>query len=77
MNFFGLVSSLLPLGTAGIIAGVVPLNDYAVVPVMLDLHRHLRAGRTLAEALRDVRCGPLVDPVQQATTVSLVAFGAA
>ena len=44
-ELLGLVSSLLPLGTAGIIAGVVPLNDYAVVPVMTDLHRHLRAAR--------------------------------
>ena len=34
-ELLGLVSSLLPLGTAGIIAGVVPLNDYAVVPMMV------------------------------------------
>jgi tetratricopeptide (TPR) repeat protein len=75
-ELLGLVSSLLPLGTAGIIAGVVPLNDDAVVPVMLDIHRHLRAGRTLAEALQSVRRAPVVDPIQQATTLSLVAFGA-
>ena len=42
-ELLGLVSSLLPLGTAGIIAGVVQLNDDAIVPVMADLHRHLRA----------------------------------
>ena len=81
-ELLGLVSSLLPLGTAGIIAGIVPLNDYAVVPVMTDLHRHLRVGQTLAEALRAVRCGPeagcgpRADPLQQATAVSLVALGA-
>jgi len=81
-ELLGLVSSLLPLGTAGIIAGNVPLNDYAVVPVMTDLHRHLRVGQTLAEALRAVRCGPeagcgpRADPLQQATAVSLVALGA-
>jgi hypothetical protein len=63
-------------GTAGIIAGIVPLNDHAVVPVMLDLHRHLQVGRTLAEALHGVRRGPVADPVQHATTASLVAFGA-
>ena len=43
-ELLGLVSSLLPLGTAGIIAGVVPLNDQAVVPLMVDLHQ-LPAGR--------------------------------
>ena len=31
-ELLGLVSSLLPLGTAGIIASVVPLNDSATVP---------------------------------------------
>jgi len=75
-ELLGLVSSLLPLGTAGIIAGVVALNDEAVVPVMLDTHRYLRAGQTLAEALHSVRSGPVTDPIQQATALSLVALGA-
>ena len=34
---------------------VVPLNDQAVVPLMVDLHRHLRAGQTLAESVYHVR----------------------
>jgi CHAT domain-containing protein len=76
-ELLGLVSSLLPLGTAGIIASVVALNDEAVVPAMLDLHRHLRAGRTLAEALQGIRCGPGADPLQQAIPMSLLALGAA
>ena len=42
-ELLGLVSSLLPLGTAGIVAATLPLNDQAVVPVMVSLHRHLRA----------------------------------
>jgi CHAT domain-containing protein len=75
-ELLGLASSLLPLGTSGIVAGVVPLNDYAVVPVMLDLHQHLRAGRGLAEALHRVRCAPVVDQIQQATALALVALGA-
>jgi tetratricopeptide (TPR) repeat protein len=74
-ELLGLVSSLLPLGTAGIIAGVVPLNDHAVVPVMADLHRHVRAGQTLAEALHAVRRAFADDPVQQATAISLIALG--
>jgi CHAT domain-containing protein len=74
-ELLGLVSSLLPLGTAGIIAGVVPLNDHAIVPVMTELHRHLQADRPLAEALHAVRCALITDQVQQATAMSLVALG--
>ena len=76
-ELLGLVSSLLPLGTAGIIAAVVPLNDHAVVPVMVDLHTHLREGQNLAESLYRVRRGLADDPIQQATALSLVTLGAA
>lgn len=76
-ELLGLVSSLLPLGTAGLVASVVPLNDYAVVPVMLELHRCLRAGRSLAESMHAVRSGRVADPIQQATAVSLISLGAA
>jgi tetratricopeptide (TPR) repeat protein len=75
-ELLGLVSSLLPLGTAGIIAAIVPLNDQAVVPLMVDLHRRLRAGQSLAESLYGVRCALADDPVQQATAASLVTLGA-
>jgi tetratricopeptide (TPR) repeat protein len=73
-ELLGLVSSLLPLGTAGIIAAIVPLNDQAVVPMMVDLHRFLRAGQTLAESVYHVR-RRVTDPVQQATAASLVTLG--
>ena len=76
-ELLGLVSSLLPLGTAGIIAGIVPLNDQALVPLMVDLHRCLRAGQTSAESLHSVRLALADDPVQHATAMSLVSLGAA
>jgi tetratricopeptide (TPR) repeat protein len=76
-ELLGLVSSLLPLGTAGIVAGLMPLNDQALVPLMVDLHGHLRAGQTLAESLYRVRRALRDDPVQYATAASLVALGAA
>jgi tetratricopeptide (TPR) repeat protein len=76
-ELLGLVSSLLPLGTAGIIASIVPLNDEAVVPLMVDLHRHLQAGRNLAESIYHVRWGSTDDPVYRATAMSLVSLGAA
>lgn len=75
-ELLGLVSSLLPLGTAGIAAAVVPLNDVAVVPLMVMLHRHLRAGYSLAESLRRVRAEAAGDPVQHAAAVSLLTLGA-
>jgi hypothetical protein len=76
-ELLGLVSSLLPLGTAGIIAAIVPLNDQAVVPIMVDLHRYLRSGQTLAESIYRVRRGLGDDPVGQATAASLLTLGAA
>ena len=76
-ELLGLVSSLLPLGTAGIVAAPLPLNDRAVVPVMVGLHRQLRAGRTLGESLCAVRRDLSGDPVRRATAASLVALGAA
>ena len=76
-ELLGLVSSLLPLGTAGIIAAIVPLNDVAAVPTMLELHRQLRAGQSLAGALHHVQREQADDPVMHATAASLVALGAA
>lgn len=75
-ELLGLVSSLLPLGTAGIVAGVVPLNDHAIVPLMIDLHGSLRAGLSLAESLRAIRCDCAGDPARQGAALSLIALGA-
>jgi tetratricopeptide (TPR) repeat protein len=75
-ELLGLVSSLLPLGTAGIVASVVPLNDDAVVPVMVNLHQCLRAGQDLAESLCSVRRAATGHPLQHAAALSLLTFGA-
>jgi tetratricopeptide (TPR) repeat protein len=72
----GLASSLIPLGTAAIVASVVPVNDAAVVPLMIALHRELRSGASLAEALRDARQGVQGDPVAKATGLAFVCLGA-
>jgi CHAT domain/Tetratricopeptide repeat len=76
-ELLGLAASLLPLGTAAILAAVVPVNDQAVLPVMADVHRCLRAGETIAQALRNARLSCGSDPIQQATATSLLALGAA
>lgn len=71
----GLASSLIPLGTAAIVASVVPVNDLAVVPLMIALHRQLRGGASLAEALRDARRRCQSDPVAAATGWSFICLG--
>jgi tetratricopeptide (TPR) repeat protein len=75
-ELLGLASALIPLGTAGIAASVVPVNDAAAVTVMTDLHRELCQGADLAQALREVRCRKAQDPAEQATAASFVCLGA-
>jgi hypothetical protein len=43
---------------------------------MVKLHRNLRAGQTLAEALLTVRTQASADPVQHAAAMSLLMLGA-
>ncbi|MET9730951.1 CHAT domain-containing protein [Streptomyces sp. NPDC006458] len=76
-ELLGLVTALLPLGTAGVVACSAPVNDEAVVPLMLALHKGLAAGLSLAEALRDARAAVPDDAVHQATGWAFTAFGAA
>ena len=75
-ELLGLVSSLIPLGAAGILASIVPVNDQAVVPLMLALHDSLRTGATLPEALRAARKATGGDPLAEATAHSFLALGA-
>jgi hypothetical protein len=75
-ELLGLAAALLPLGTASVVASVVPVNDRATVEVMLALHGALRAGAGVAEALLAARCDQPDDPVRRATAVSYVAIGA-
>lgn len=76
-ELLGLVTALLPLGTAGVVACSAPVNDEAVVPLMLTLHKGLSAGVSMAEALRDARASLPGDSVHQATGWAFSAFGAA
>lgn len=75
-ELLGLTSSLLPLGTAGLIASVVRVNDKAADLLMLALHRRLHVGASLADALRDARADLGPDPLQTATGWSFIALGA-
>ena len=75
-ELLGLAAALFPLGTAGLAACLVPVNDEAVVPLMLALHERLAAGVTLAEAMRDARRGVGDDPLHLATAWSFTVMGA-
>jgi hypothetical protein len=55
----------------------VPVNDAAVVPLMVALHKGLAAGLSLAQALRDARAALPGDAVHRATGWAFSAFGAA
>ncbi|MEU9171254.1 CHAT domain-containing tetratricopeptide repeat protein [Streptomyces sp. NPDC048420] len=76
-ELLGLVTALLPLGTAGVVACSAPVNDEAVVPLMLALHKGLSTGLSMAEALRDARGALPGDSVHRATGWAFSAFGAA
>ena len=69
-ELLGLVSALISLGSAGVVASVVPVNDPATVPLMTALHDHLRAGSDLAGALTLARHAVSDNPVAQATAYS-------
>lgn len=51
----GFVSAMLAQGTAGVVASIAAVPDVAAVDLMLELHRELRDGRTLARALHAAR----------------------
>jgi len=74
-ELLGLVSALISLGSAGVVASVVPVSDPATVPLMVALHEQLRGGSSLAAALTRARHAVSADPVARATARSFVALG--
>ncbi len=76
-ELLGLASSLLPRGTVGIVAAVVPVNDQVTPVVMGSLHRLVASGAGFPEALQRARADAAGtgDPVTLATACSFVALG--
>jgi CHAT domain len=74
-ELLGLVSALISLGSAGVVASVVPVSDPATVPLMLALHHHLRSGSGLAEALTLARHAAGSDFAARSTARSFIALG--
>jgi CHAT domain len=75
-EILGLVTSLLAMGTAGIMASVVPVNDEAAVAVMVRVHTELAAGRDLGESWLAAREDASGDSLATATAASFTAWGA-
>ena len=76
-ELLGLIAALGQLGTAGVVAPVVAVNDAATVQLSVALHDRLASGATAAQALRDARLSMPDDPCSYATARAYVAFGAA
>lgn len=74
-ELLGMISVLIPLGTASLLASVVPVNDAAAAPLMTDFHAGLRAGKGFADALLHARTRVPADPVREATALAFVALG--
>jgi tetratricopeptide (TPR) repeat protein len=74
-ELLGMVTALVPLGTASILASVVPVHDGATAPLMVAFHERLRGGASFAEALLAVRTAGGGDPVAVATSLSFLALG--
>jgi tetratricopeptide (TPR) repeat protein len=74
-ELLGMISVLVPLGTTSLLASVVPVNDAAAAPLMVEFHARLRTGAGFPEALRDARVRYAGDPVAVATGLAFVALG--
>ena len=75
-ELLGLAAALLPLGTAAIVASVLPVDDEATAVLMQRLHLGLRHGMGMAEALRAAGDSAAGDPYATATVWSFLAIGA-
>lgn len=74
-ELLGLASALLSLDTAGVVSSLGEVDDAATVEVMVALHRGLRSGNGLGEALLAARLHAAGDPVLAATAASFTVLG--
>lgn len=73
-ELLGVVSALISLGSAGVVASVVPVDDPGTVPFMLALHRFI-PDRPLGQALAQARWSVQDDPVVRCVAESFIALG--
>jgi CHAT domain-containing protein/tetratricopeptide (TPR) repeat protein len=73
-ELMGLSATLLGAGTRTLVASIGPVEDSATQVLMVELHRHLDAGKAPAEALALARNA--AQPEDWATAHSFTCFGA-
>ena len=74
-ELLGLAAALLSMGTAGVVSSLAEVDDRATVEVMVALHRSLREGGGLGDALLAARTVAAGDLVLAATAASFTVFG--
>jgi CHAT domain-containing protein len=76
-ELLGLASSVMPMGTVGIVAAVVAVNDRITPGIMDSLHEHVAKGAGLPDALRLARIAAVAtgDLITLATACSFLALG--
>jgi hypothetical protein len=74
-ELLGMLTALVPLGTASLLASVVQVNDGASTVAMAGFHDALRRTRSFPQALLEVRERAGLDPVAVATALSFVCLG--
>lgn len=76
-ELMGLAAALFSLGTSALVVSVVPVPDGSTRTLMRALHRRLRAGAGLAEALAGARDEVAsADPAMAAASAAFVCMGA-
>lgn len=73
-TLLGLAAALMSFGVANVVAPLTPVNDEALVEVMVDLHRGLAAGGSPAAALAATAATPGTPAA--AVSAAFVALGA-
>jgi hypothetical protein len=74
-ELLGMVSALLRIGAAGVLASVVPVNDVAVVPFMVAVHSALANGKDMPEAALEGRQVASSEPQAAAAAASFNVWG--
>ena len=74
-ELLGVATTLLGLGSAGVIASVTVVNDAATVPVMESVHRALETGTDIAHATLAGRQSAQGSPLELAVATSFIGLG--
>jgi hypothetical protein len=74
-ELLGLATTVLGMGSAGVVSSITVVNDAATVPVMESVHTSLEAGADLAHAMLASRQNALERPLELATAASFVGLG--